>query len=92
MQIVSQRPPALQQIMAGIVFEILATVYSDQQGGLGDTHRGSDAVRQAMRWMIGNHNGNLDMRDLADRLHLSYSYFCRTFKQQTGMSHHQYWM
>ena len=92
MQIVSQRPPALQQIMAGLLFEILATVYSDQQGGLGDTHRGSDAVRQAMRWMIGNHNGHMDMRDLADRLHLSYSYFRRTFKQQTGMSPHQYWM
>jgi AraC-like DNA-binding protein len=92
MKVVSQRRPALQQIMAGIIFEILGTVYSDQQGGISNMQRGSEAVRTAMEWMIENRDGHLDMRDIAKRLRLSYSYFRRTFKQQTGMSPHQYWM
>jgi AraC-like DNA-binding protein len=90
--IVTDRRPALQQIMAGIVFEMLGTVYSDQQGGISSMQRGSEAVRKAIQWMIENRNGHLEMRDLARRLRLSYSYFRRTFKQQTGMSPHQYWM
>jgi AraC-like DNA-binding protein len=90
--VVSKRPPALQQVMAGILFEILGTVYSGQQGGTGEVQRGSEAVRKAIQWMIESRNGHLEMQDIAQRLRLSYSYFRRTFKQQTGMSPHQYWM
>ena len=78
--------------MAGITFEILGRVYSDQQGGFDELQRGYEAVREALRLMNEGINGHLDMRGVAKRLHLSYSYFRRIFKQQTGLSPHQYWM
>jgi AraC-like DNA-binding protein len=92
MDVIAQRRAALQQIMAGITFEILGRVYSTQQGGLGEMQRGSKAVQEALRLMNESRNGHLDMRRIARELHLSYSYLRRMFKQQTGLSPHQYWM
>ncbi|HZZ26892.1 MAG TPA: AraC family ligand binding domain-containing protein [Pirellulales bacterium] len=65
MEVISQRRPALQQIMAGITFEILGRVFSDQQGGFDELQRGSEAVREALRLMNESVNGHLDMRGIA---------------------------
>jgi AraC-like DNA-binding protein len=91
-QAIASHWPALQQIMAGITFEILGRLYSDQQGSSNENQRGDEGVRQAIRLMNENSSGRMSMHQIARQLRLSYSYFRRMFKQQSGMSPHQYWM
>jgi AraC-like DNA-binding protein len=88
-EIAQQGPAALQQLMAAQVHSILATLYSEQQTELGGDLAPA-VLRTAQARMRDEFACDLDMRQLARELNVSYSWFRHAFVQQTGFSPHQY--
>lgn len=50
----------------------------------------NDPIAAIISYIKNNHSKNLTVTELADRLHLSRSYFFTLFKQRTGMSPQQF--
>ncbi|MFZ2639667.1 MAG: AraC family transcriptional regulator [Verrucomicrobiia bacterium] len=87
---IKTHPPALQQVLAGLTAHLLALLYSTAQASLAGDTRAVAAIDEAVRLMHGDPKARFDLPELARRLHVSYTWFRRTFAQQTGMGPHQY--
>jgi AraC-like DNA-binding protein len=83
--------PAVQQVLAGTVSQIVGLLYSAQQALLssGQVHSQS-AVQRAIERMQTARASEGDLPALARELHVSYSWFRRMFARHTGLSPHQY--
>ena len=90
MEAVKARPPALQQVLAGLTMRLLSLLYSTAQSSLSQDLRSSAAIQEAVRLMHNDPRAKFDLPELARQLHVSYTWFRRTFAQQTGLSPHQY--
>lgn len=84
--------PALQQIMAGAVVNMLALLYSVQQSRLAGDDPGLETIHQAVVRMRENPETPLDLPNLAQELKVSYRWFRRAFAHHTGLSPHQYFL
>lgn len=82
--------PALQQVLAGLTTRLISLLYSAAQAGLSEDTGTAAAIREAVRRMHGDPKARFDLPELARQLHVSYTWFRRTFAQQTGMGPHQY--
>jgi len=82
--------PALQQVLAGLATRLLGLLYSAAQHQLAEDTPGVAAIHEAVRLMHGDLRTKFDLPELAQKLHVSYTWFRRTFAQQTGMGPHQY--
>jgi AraC-like DNA-binding protein len=84
--------PALQQVMAGTVCEMMGLLYSAQQGGLTRQQESMDAVQHTIERMQTDLAVPVDLPQVAQDLGVSYSWLRRTFAEHTGLAPHQYWL
>lgn len=52
--------------------------------------KGNPHIREALRYIAGNYSRQLDLKQVADYVHLSPSYFSSLFRQVVGVSFRQY--
>jgi AraC-like DNA-binding protein len=88
--IIKLNRPALQQVMAGFVAQLLGLLYSGQQAGLAGNDQTLLIVQRAMTKMQNELENGLNAQALARELNISYSSFRHTFQQHTGSSPHRY--
>lgn len=82
--------PALQQVMAGYIAQMLGLLYADHQANASGDAQALQMVQQAIARMRGDLGSGLDAPVLAKELNISYSLFRHSFRQHTGSSPHQY--
>jgi AraC-like DNA-binding protein len=82
--------PALQQVLAGATSYILSLLYSAQQAGHEGQRHVSGAIHEAIRQMNREIEAEIDLKQLARKLSVSYTWFRRSFLQHTGLSPYQY--
>ena len=82
--------PALQQVMAGYIAQMVGLLYAGHQAGASGDERSLRMVREAISRMRADLGSGLDAPHLARELKFSYSLFRHLFRQHTGSSPHQY--
>jgi len=82
-------PPGFQQMMCGNILEILGVALASE-GGQPDSERLGAMVRQATVLLEQRLDEDVDLRQLAASLDVSYDGFRHAFKRHTGMAPHQY--
>ncbi|OGV62056.1 MAG: hypothetical protein A2283_23545 [Lentisphaerae bacterium RIFOXYA12_FULL_48_11] len=87
---IKSNQPALQQVLAGATGYILSLLYSAQQSNLEGQKNVAAAIHEAIRLMNGRIESELDLKQLARKLNVSYTWFRRSFLQHTGLSPYQY--
>jgi AraC-like DNA-binding protein len=88
--LVEKEQPGFQQIASGMIIKLLGYIISfeKQKGFSGKTiAKVIEAIRFEMRQNIEN---ELDLKAMAQKHHVSYSYFRKMFKKYTGVSPGQY--
>lgn len=90
MQAIRSNRPALQQILAGATANLLGLVYSAQQTLPSMESPHASAIEMAIVRIQNEFARDLDMKQLAQDLGVSYSWLRSTFVAHTGLSPHQY--
>jgi len=90
METIQTPQPALQQVLAGLTGHLLSLLHSSAQASLTEDTRAMAVIHETVRLMHGDPRARLDLPELARQLHVSYTWFRRTFAQHTGMGPHQY--
>ena len=90
MEAIRSDMPALQQVLAGTVSQLLGLLYSAQQATLTGDDQALLTIQKAIGRMRSEMRGQLELPALARELNVSYTWFRRTFTQHTGSSPHQY--
>ncbi len=73
-----------QQNLAGIVFNILGTILSLAQNKNFETKESAQNIERAKVIMFENIQKNIDIKEIAANLGISYSLFRKVFKEYTG--------
>lgn len=81
---------AVQQSLAGIVFNILGALLSLAQNKNFESRDSSQKIERAKIIMIENIQKNIDIKGIATNLGISYSSFRKDFKEYTGYAPAQY--
>jgi AraC-like DNA-binding protein len=79
-----------QQMLAGIVNHLLGYAYSYDKQSLFEDLQVINQINKAKIIMAENFNTCITPEDVAARVHMSYSWFRRIFKQYTGLAPIQY--
>jgi AraC-like DNA-binding protein len=82
-------PPGFQQMLCGNILEILGVTLATD-GGQPDSERLTALVRQATVILEQRMAEEVDLRELAASLDVSYDGFRHAFKRHTGLAPHQY--
>lgn len=90
MQAIRANRPALQQILAGATANLMGLIYSARQGRPAADAQTANVIEQAISRIQNEFDCDLSMKDLAQELGASYSWFRHTFTAHTGLSPHQY--
>ena len=90
MQSIRTNRPALQQILAGGTGNLIGLIYSSQQGQPSVDAQNTSAIESAITCIQNEFVRDLNMKLLARDIGLSYSGFCHTFTEHTGLSPHRY--
>ncbi len=86
-------PPYFNQIQAGIMMQILATIHSRVQHVRdGGSQENTSCIEKAKCHLHDHWSRAVDMNELAASLHFSPRHFRRLFKESTGLSPNQYLM
>jgi AraC-like DNA-binding protein len=89
-KIAKEDKTAAQQNLAGIVFNIIGTILSLAQNKNFETNESAQKIERAKVIMHENIQKNLDIKEIAQNLGISYSLFRKVFKEYTGYSPAQY--
>jgi len=76
------------QIIRGCITEIVIEILRQAQNT--NTKIGNSALRKALSYIRENFKHHLTLEDLAAKIHLTPQYFCKLFKQEIGISFHEY--
>lgn len=90
MNAIKNNEPALQQVMAGATEHMLSLLYSANHATSSDERNVVSAIHEAIHLMNQQPGTDIDLKDLAQKLNVSYTWFRRSFLQHTGLSPHQY--
>ncbi|MGH7951549.1 MAG: helix-turn-helix transcriptional regulator [Limisphaerales bacterium] len=82
--------PALQQILAGATDNLIGLIYSAQQAQPAADAQNANVIEHAITRIQNEFERELDVKQLACELGVSYSWFRHTFTAHTGLSPHQY--
>jgi AraC-like DNA-binding protein len=82
--------PALQQILAGATDDLMGLIYSSRQAPPAADAQNASAIESAINRIQNEFGCDLNMKLLARDIGVSYSGFCHTFTEHTGLSPHQY--
>ncbi|MDD2312114.1 MAG: AraC family transcriptional regulator [Petrimonas sp.] len=89
-KIAKEDKPAAQQNLAGIVFNIIGTILSLAQNKGFEMKESAQKIERAKVIMYENIQKNIDIKEIAINLGISYSLFRKVFKEYTGYSPAQY--
>ncbi|HTB84770.1 MAG TPA: AraC family transcriptional regulator [Candidatus Sulfotelmatobacter sp.] len=89
-QSVRANRPALQQILAGAITNLMGLVYSTQQTQPAAESQNVNNIELAIAHMQNALAPGLDLELLAKKLGVSYSWFRKAFVAHTGLSPYQY--
>jgi AraC-like DNA-binding protein len=89
-QAIRANRPALQQILAGATANLLGLFYSAQQAQPAAETQNSNVIESAIARIQNEYGGDLNMKELARELGVSYRWFRGTFVAHTGLAPHQY--
>ncbi|MDR1518428.1 MAG: AraC family transcriptional regulator [Dysgonamonadaceae bacterium] len=81
---------ASQQYLGGIVFHILGLILYHSQNITFESRESAQIIERAKIIMIENFNKNIDIKEIAENLGTSYSWFRKVFKEYTGYAPAQY--
>lgn len=79
-----------QQVLSGIANLLLSMTYSLDKMAASDQKEITRQINKAKMVMIENSHTDIRPEDIAEKICMSYSWFRHIFKQQTGLSPHQY--
>lgn len=82
-------PPGAGLLMAGILGSLLARLEVSSRLGGGDAQKGQ-LVQDAQRMLADPEGNRLNLEEAAEDLGVSYSWFRRCFRSQTGLAPHRY--
>jgi len=83
-------PVGCQQVLAALVMQILARLHASSRSAKAGSDLSDTIIRKAKCILAENLEQGLDMKAMANDLHVSYSWFRHTFRHHTGFSPHQY--
>lgn len=81
-----------QQFLAGIVMNILGMVMCVSQNRAFQSNKSGEVIERAKIIMIENLHKDADIKKIASKLSVSYSWFRKVFKEYTGFSPNQYFL
>lgn len=81
---------AIQQNLAGIVFNILGSILSLAQNKNFETKESAQKIERAKVIMLENIHKDINIQEIANNLGISYSLFRKEFKEYTGYAPSQY--
>lgn len=90
METASEENTCFQQLMGGMVFNILSILYYNQKNQQFSDKEIVNRVNKDKIIMQENIYNNIAPEDISKRLNLSYSWFRRAFKEYTGFSPAKY--
>lgn len=89
-QAIRANRPALQQILAGATDNLMGLIYSAQQAQPAADAQNANVIEHAITRIQNEYQQDMDVKELARELGVSYSWFRHTFVAHTGLSPHQY--
>lgn len=92
LHIAEKQDKHFQQLLAGIVNYLLGLVITIDSNGKEKNNSNQQLIDKARIYMQNHVETRLDMPEVAEYLHISYSSFRHIFKQFTGLSPLQYYM
>ena len=82
--------PFSQQHLAGIVMNILGVILSSSQDNSFENDKSSEMIERAKIIMRENIRKDVNVKQIAEKLSVSYSWFRKVFKEYTGFAPSQY--
>jgi AraC-like DNA-binding protein len=90
MRVAKEDKTAAQQNLSGIAFNILGSILSMAQNKNFETKDTAQKIERAKVIMLENIGKEIDAKEIAENLGVSYSLFRKTFKEYTGYAPAQY--
>ena len=90
MRVAKEDKTAAQQNLSGIAFNILGSILSMAQNKNFETKDTAQKIERAKVKMLENIGKEIDAKEIAENLGVSYSLFRKTFKEYTGYAPAQY--
>ncbi len=81
-----------QQFLAGIVMNILGMVMYTSQNRVFESNKYGEVIERSKIIMLENLSKELDVKEVASKLGVSYSCFRKAFKEYSGFSPNQYFL
>ena len=91
-QVAKKQEKHFQQLLAGIVNYMLGLAFSIDSNKKLKNSINLEFVNRARAFMLENIESNIEIPEVADYLHISYSSFRHIFKQYTGIAPSQYYL
>lgn len=85
-----EQNPGFQQLLAGITDHLLAIAVAATKDSSNDLKNARRRINKAKMIMFENSHTEIDLKDVASNIYMSYSWFRRLFKEYTGLSPYQY--
>lgn len=89
-ELVKQERAGFQQIVSGITIHMLGLIYYIIKNNYFEDKEIVTKIETARMMMQENAGGEVDLKNIANELNMSYSWFRKMFKQYTGLSPAQY--
>ncbi len=90
LELCQHRPLGFQMEAGACLLYLLGRLLGSEQIRHAQINPTAEAIRDAIDYLESNPAESVDIQQLAAELHLSYPHFRRVFKEQTGLSPHQY--
>lgn len=90
--LVKEEKPGYQQIASGMIVKLLGYLLSFEMQKEFTGKRIEHIIEEVRFTMRAQVDGNIDLKELADKHHIGYSYFRKMFKSYTGVAPHQYYL
>lgn len=89
-QIAIEQKAGFQQMLAGIVTQILGLTYSLDKNLVFEDLKVTNQINKAKIIIAENLYTGINVEEIAERIHMSYSWFRKVFKEYTGFAPAQY--
>lgn len=90
MHVAKEQQSGYQQILAGIASLLLGLTNSLDKNSSADQVNANEQINKAKMIMFENFHTEISAIDIADKVCMSYSWFRKIFKENTGLSPYQY--
>lgn len=89
-EVAREQSTGFQQMLAGIVNHLLGLTYSQNKHASFEDLKVTNQINKSKVIMFENFQSDISLKDVAQQIGMSYSWFRRIFKQYTGFAPAQY--